>query len=271
MRAGDQPDSSRAQTGYERGVQEPALRQPNAEPLPITIVVPCFNEAEGLGKLFAALRSFAMEFERQYEVHCVLVDDGSTDRTWQVMQAMFCSMPRCSLVRQRENIGIAGTILNGISHATTEIVCSMDSDCTYDPRELQGMIPRLAQNVDVVTGSPYHRDGHVVGVPWWRLQISKSASLLYRCVLRQKLATYTSCFRVYRRSAVLGVYVSEMGYAGVGELLGRLDLRGARILEHPTTLRVRTVGRSKMKLLQTAIRQLRVLGQLSILRLRSQS
>src|SRR5262249_23766585 len=161
------------------------------------------------------------EFDRQYEVHCVLVDDGSTDCTWRVMQDVFRAMPRCSLVRQRKNVGIAGTILNGISHANTEIVCSMDSDCTYDPRELQGMIPRLAQNVDVVPGSPYHPDGQVLGVPWWRLQISKFASFLYRCVLRQKLATYTSCFRVYRRSAVLGIRVNETGYAGIGELLGR--------------------------------------------------
>jgi dolichol-phosphate mannosyltransferase len=111
------------------------------------------------------------------------------------------------------------------------------------------MIPLLTEGVDVVTASPYHPQGKVRNVPRWRLFLSKSLSRLYRIVLRQKLHTYTSCFRVYRRQAALGVTVERGGFFGVTEMLGRLDLDGRRIVEFPTTLEARMLGRSKMKVL----------------------
>ena len=65
------------------------------------------------------------------------------------------------------------------------------------------MLPLMTGSVDLVTASPYHKDGGVRNVPGWRLFLSRGASFLYRRVLRSKLDTYTSCFRVYRRSSVV--------------------------------------------------------------------
>jgi dolichol-phosphate mannosyltransferase len=86
-------------------------------------------------------------------------------------------------------------------------------------------------------------------------------------VLRQKLFTYTSCFRVYRRSAVVDLRLRETGFLGVAETLGRLDLRGAKIIEHPATLEVRLFGQSKMKVLRTIRGHLKLLARLSAMRL----
>jgi len=121
-------------------------------------------------------------------------------------------------------------------------------------------------DVQVVTASPYHPAGKVLDVPLWRLRLSKTASALYRCVLRQKLSTYTSCFRVYRRSCMAELRISDNRFSGVAEILGRLDLQGAKIVEYPATLRVRRLGRSKMKLFRTIIAQLSVLLRLTWLR-----
>jgi hypothetical protein len=113
----------------------------------------------------------------------------------------------------------------------------MDCDCTYDPHELAKMIPLLADGVDMVTASPYHEQGAVRNVPEWRLALSKTLSRCYRVVLHQRLATYTSCFRVYRRSALTGLTLRHEGFLGVAEMLGRLDLRGSRIVEYPARSR----------------------------------
>jgi dolichol-phosphate mannosyltransferase len=121
------------------------------------------------------------------------------------------------------------------------------------------MLPLLTDGVDLVTGSPYHAQGSVRNVPSWRLALSKSASALYRVLLRQKLATYTSCFRVYRRSSVLDVALDRGGYLGIAEMIGKLDLAGSRIIEYPTTLNQRVLGYSKMKVVRT------VLGHLSLM------
>jgi glycosyltransferase involved in cell wall biosynthesis len=178
----------------------------------------------------------------------------------------FCEAERAFL-RHETNQGVAAGILTGLRAARAEIVCSMDCDCTYDPHELKNMLPLLTGDVDLVTASPYHREGGVRNVPDWRLFLSKGASWLYRRALRSKLATYTSCFRVYRRSAVVDLPLEEKGFLGVAEMLGRLDLAGGKIVEYPAVLEVRLFGISKMKTARTIAGHLKLLSRLSRIRL----
>lgn len=119
----------------------------------------------------------------------------------------------------------------------------------------------------MVTASPYHPRGGVRNVPGWRLTLSRSLSLLYRLVLRQKLSTYTSCFRVYRRSAMVGMSLEHSGFLGIAEMLGKLDLAGSKIVEYPTTLSVRVLGYSKMKVARTITGHLKLLAGLVRLRM----
>jgi glycosyltransferase involved in cell wall biosynthesis len=165
------------------------------------------------------------------------------------------------------NQGVAAAILTGIQVAPTDVVCSIDCDCTYDPLQLERMIPLLVEGVDMVTASPYHPDGEVKNVPGWRLFLSRSLSALYRVVLNHRLATYTSCFRVYRKESVASLRVKEGGFLGVAEMLGRLDIDGGTIVECPAVLEVRLLGRSKMKTVRTILGHLRLLSVLSIDRL----
>ena len=245
--------------------------QAAAPPTAVTIVVPCFNESQSLGYLNNTLRSVANTFCDDYAFTFVFVDDGSTDSTWAVLQKLFGARSDCRLIQHERNQGLARTIQTGIRQADTSIVCSIDCDCTYDPHLLGRMIPLLADGVDLVTASPYHPHGAVKNVPHWRLFLSKSLSQLYRRVLRQKLHTYTSCFRVYRRETTMRIPVERGGFFGVTELLGRLDLEGGRIVEFPATLEVRMLGRSNMKILPTVSGHLRLLTHFAGLRLKGRS
>jgi glycosyltransferase involved in cell wall biosynthesis len=182
------------------------------------------------------------------------------------MLELFGDAPNCTLLRQPKNLGVAATILTGIRRAKTEIVCSIDCDCSYDPHELGTLVPMLTSGVDLVTGSPYHPLGRVVDVPRWRLTLSKTASSLYRHVLRRKLYTYTSCFRVYRRSAILNLDLRRNGFLGIAELIAKLDLQGSMIVECPTSLKARVRGVSKMKIAQVLVGHLYLLCQLLALR-----
>lgn len=254
----------------------PAVNEPRAAAAarperrtPVTVVVPCFNEEPILPYLSNTLRGVEAALQSDYELRFVFVDDGSRDGTFDSLQRLFGARPNCAVVRHRKNLGVAASILDGIRHAETEVVCSIDCDCTYDPQELAHMIPLLAAGTDMVTASPYHPRGRVRNVPGWRLGLSRGASFLYRRVLSQKLHTYTSCFRVYRRDAVLDLRLRESGFLGVAEMLGRLDLRGAKVVEYPATLEVRLFGQSKMKVLKTVGGHLRLLTYLLVLRVRA--
>lgn len=233
----------------------------------LAIVVPCYNEAESLGRLAEGLSRLRAALAGEYKTELVLVDDGSSDGTWHRLHEHFAGDSAVRLVRHARNRGIAAAIGTGIRVAEAEIVASLDADCTYDPLQIVSLLKLLDDEVDVVVASPYHPAGIVAGVPRWRLALSRMASRLYAMVIRNRLHTYTSCVRVYRRSAVLDLPVSRGGFVGIVELLWQLDRRGGRIVECPAVLTVRTTGQSKMRTARTAVAHLQLLAQAAIERL----
>jgi hypothetical protein len=179
------------------------------------------------------------------------------------MTKAFSTKPWCKIHKHTINCGIAAAILTGMRAAKHEVVCSMDSDCTYDPLKLKEMIPLLTTGVDLVTASPYHPQGQVLNVPSWRLSLSKGCAWLYRRLLTNKLYTYTSCFRVYRKSSILQLPLKHMRYLGIAELVGLCDIHGMKVVECPAVLESRIIGQSKMKVANTIVGHLKLMFQLA--------
>ena len=115
----------------------------------------------------------------------------------------------------------------------------------------------------MVTASPYHGDGLVRNVPAWRLVLSRGLSAIYQRLLKQQLATWTSCFRVYRRRDILDLPLKEDGFLGTAELSAQLILHERIIAEHPATLEVRLFGVSKMKTVKAILSHLRLLSRIT--------
>jgi dolichol-phosphate mannosyltransferase len=250
---------------------QPERAERSTSPLPfrepVTIIVPCFNEEPGLVYLSNVLAGLERGLGLAHRLSFVFVDDGSTDETWREMQRLFGTKQSCKLVRHAHNRGIGAAVVTGLTVAEDEIVAVIDSDCSYDPARIGDMLEMLEPDVAAVTASPYHALGGVEGVPAWRLFLSKCASALYRLVMRNKLATYTSCFRVYRKSLVAGLALRHHGYIGVVEMLARLDLQGRRIVEYPVPLETRLLGHSKLKTARVVAGHLRFLSEIVACRL----
>jgi polysaccharide deacetylase family protein (PEP-CTERM system associated) len=239
-------------------------RKSKIENQSVSVVIPCYNEESALPYLANTLRSVEAELnETGYDPNFIFVDDCSKDNTFNILHELFGKKENVQIVKHEQNQGVAAGIMTGLREAKTEIVCSMDCDCTYDPHELAKMIPLLTDEIDMVTASPYHKKGGVRNVPEWRLFLSKGASFLYARTLHTKLSTFTSCFRVYRKSSVVNLPIEEKGFLGVAEMLGRLDLSGGKIVEYPTVLEVRLFGFSKMKTARTIFGHLKLLSKLS--------
>lgn len=234
---------------------------------PVTIVIPCCNEEEAIPGLRCAITKMEAELSSEYNLQFIVVDDGSTDNTNLNLRIEFANWDNLTIIEHDSNRGIAAAIATGIANADSEIVASMDFDCSYDPTQFGNLLPLLCDDVDVVTASPYHPDGTVASIPRWRLALSRLASHLYEVILGQELHTYTSCFRVYRRSSVLGLDLRHQGFAGVAELIWRLRQRGGRIVECPADLDIRQFGQSKMRVIGTAWSHFRLLIQAALFRL----
>jgi polysaccharide deacetylase family protein (PEP-CTERM system associated) len=217
--------------------------------MPVTIVVPCYNEEETLPYLASILDSFAKENAETLSLSYVFVDDGSRDGTWAKLQDLFGSRPDCTIIKHPKNKGIAAATMTGIRAAKDDVVCGIDCDCSFDPHELAKMIPLLKPGIDMVQASPYHPKGGVVNVPGWRLALSRNLSRIYNRILNHRFASYTACFRVYRRSVVAPLELTNGGFMGIMEMFVLLDKSGAKIIEYPAVLETRLLGVSKMKTL----------------------
>lgn len=235
--------------------------------LPITLVIPLYNEEANIPYLYGNLVDLKKRLEHRFRIHFLLVDDGSSDQTVERLRARFADFPDVRIIRHAVNSGVAAAILTGVRDATTEIVASIDCDCSYDPGELEEMVP-LIESADLVTASPYHPRGTVFNVPPWRLFLSRTLSSWYSALLENAIHTYTSCFRVYRKSSIKDLPVKHGGFLGVAEMLIRLRLKGGCIVEFPTTLESRLFGESKMKVVRTIFSHLGLLKELLGLRLK---
>ena len=213
----------------------------------VSIVIPCYHEAGAIASLAGQLSAVQQKFAGQFDLEFVLVDDGSRDDTFSEMTEHFGDKNNVTLIRHLQNRGVAAAILTGLNAARSEIVVSMDSDCTYDPLTIDELILALDAKTVMVTASPYHPLGRVVGVPRWRLLLSQRASRMYRRRLNINLYTYTSCFRAYRRSQFINMELSDGGFVGIAEMLWLAAKDGGRIVEIPAELKTRQIGYSKLK------------------------
>jgi dolichol-phosphate mannosyltransferase len=228
----------------------------------LAIVVPLKDEESGIASLAAELDEVARSLADVAACEFVFVDDGSTDRTWALLQERLGARAKAHLVRHPHNQGVAAAIRSGMLATEAPIVASIDGDLSYDPAEIERMLPLLA-DADVVTASPYHAAGGVKNVPGWRLVLSRTLSWCYRRLLRSDVRTWTSCFRLYRRAAVVSLPLDNPGFLGTAELLVRVLRAGGRVREHPCVLEARLFGSSKMKVLRTIRGHLHLLWQVA--------
>jgi dolichol-phosphate mannosyltransferase len=225
----------------------------------LSIVVPCYNEEQGLDQLTERLETLRAVFQDRMLVEVVFVDDGSSDQTATGLDLRIGQFDWAKVIRHQSNRGITAAIMTGIRNASHELVATIDADCTYDPLQLAGLLDLMSDDVAMVTASPYHPNGEVEGVPRWRLGLSRIASSCYGVLLGTRLHTYTSCFRVHRRSFVEKLDIRQDGFVGVAEMLWQIQKHGGTIVEAPAKLTSRRLGFSKMKTLPVIFAHLQLM------------
>jgi dolichol-phosphate mannosyltransferase len=231
-----------------------------------TLLVPCFNEAEGIPQLCALLVPLVRRLRRSGGVEVVFVDDGSTDSTADIIRREAVRIPY-RIVTHEHNRGLGAALRTGFAASAGQEVVTLDSDCTYVPLEALRLLEVLRNGCDIVTGSPYHPDGEVVGVQGWRLFLSKSLSRLYWMILPLRLYTYTSCFRAYRREILPNLQLDDDGFLAVTQLLISAILKGFSVVEVPARLTKRQFGQSKIRVVRVVISHIRYIFYVIFLRM----
>lgn len=214
----------------------------------ISIIIPCCNEEDSVPYLVTRFFPMVEQLRRDRSVEVIFVDDGSTDNTYECLKAITHGETDMRIVRHPVNRGLGAAIRTGFSHAQGEIVVTTDSDGTYRFEEIPALLARLKPGIDIVTVSPYHRQGGIENVPGYRILLSRGSSLLYQILVDRHIATYTALFRAYRREVTRRVPFLSDGFLAGTELLVNAMFMGYKVTEHPAVLHSRQAGASKAKI-----------------------
>lgn len=126
----------------------------------VSVVIPCFNEEAVLGQLYKRLTEAAQSWMEVLEV--VLVDDGSTDSTWETMNDIHQKDPRWKLVRFSRNFGHQTAVSAGLQYATGEAVIVMDADLQDPPEQLERFLSKWREGYEVVYAIRKNRQRGVI-------------------------------------------------------------------------------------------------------------
>lgn len=208
----------------------------------ISIVVPIYNETSNVRTLYEEAVSVLDRAEISFEF--IMVDDGSVDDSFQVMEDLARSDPRLQLVRLNRNFGQTAAMAAGFHHARGQVVVTMDGDLQNDPRDIPALLEKLQQGYDIVSGwRKERRDCY-----WRRKLPSYLANALISRMTGIRLRDYGCTLKAYRREILSEINLYGELHRFVPALASQV---GARVTEVPVNHRPRSSGVSKYGLDRT--------------------
>ena len=202
----------------------------------LSVVIPLYNEEENLPVLWPELKSVLEGQGLAFEV--VFVDDGSRDRSAEVIRALHEADRRVRLVRLKVNAGETAATDAGFRVARGRLVVTMDADLQNDPHDIPGLLRHLDQ-WDAVTGWRVNRgDGDSIV----RRVSSRTANRVRNWLSDDAIQDSGCTFRAFRRECLRGLVLYRGFHRFIPTLL---KMRGYRVLEVPVRNRPRRFGQSK--------------------------
>jgi glycosyltransferase involved in cell wall biosynthesis len=162
----------------------------------LSVVVPVFNEEGNAAPLVSGIVDAVRPLEIPFEL--VVVDDGSSDRTSEVLRGLIAEIPELVVVRLRRNFGQASALQAGFDRARGDIIVTLDGDLQNDPRDIPRLLEKLEAGADVVSGWRVNRQDAMVvrKIPSW------IANRLIRWVTRVPIHDQGCSLKAYRREVV---------------------------------------------------------------------
>ncbi len=164
-----------------------------------SIVVPFHNEEENVTALYDRLKAVMEQVSDSFEL--VLVDDGSSDRTYKLLEEIAAVDSRVLVVKLRRNFGQTSALAAGFDHAQGEFILAMDGDLQHDPNEIPHFLEKLEEGYDVVSGWRKERIDNFV----MRRIPSRCANWLMAKLSGVDIHDFGTTFKAYRREVIQAV------------------------------------------------------------------
>ena len=203
----------------------------------VSIILPAFNEEAILENNVSLLYDYLETLEGLYAWEIIIVNDGSTDNTRSIADALAESKPNLSAYHHIVNRNLGTALRTGFKHSNGDYVIVLDIDLSYSPDHIEKLLSEIkTTQADMVIASPYMKGGKNTAVPKLRLLLSKTVNFMMRKASRLNIYTFTGMVRAYNGDFIRSLNTKSSTFDINTEILLKAYILRARVIEIPAHL-----------------------------------
>jgi len=210
----------------------------------LSILMPVYNESAVVERCISLV--LGVRLPENMERELVIVDDCSTDGTWDTLQRLAAQFPEILLYRQPRNRGKGAAVRAAIEKATGDFSLVQDADLEYDPTEYPKLLkPLLEGHADAVFGSRYMAGEQQRVLPFWHSMINKGLTLVSNMFCNLNVTDMETCYKVFRTDLLKSIPIRSDRFGLEPEITMKSAKRKLRIYEVPISYHGRTYEEGK--------------------------
>jgi glycosyltransferase involved in cell wall biosynthesis len=210
----------------------------------LSILMPVYNERTVVERSVSLVLTAPLPEHMDREL--VIVDDCSTDGTWDILQRLAQAYPEIRLFRHEKNSGKGAAVRSAVAHALGDFSIIQDADLEYDPAEYPRLLqPLLDGHADAVFGSRYLAGEQTRVLPFWHSMINKGLTLVSNMFCNLNLTDMETCYKVFRTDLLKSVPIRSDRFGFEPEITMKSAKRKFRIYEVPISYHGRTYEEGK--------------------------
>lgn len=206
----------------------------------LSVVMPVYNEEATLAEIVR--RVLATPFEKEV----ILVDDGSKDRSREIMESLAKAHPEVRCFHHAQNAGKGAALSTGFRQVTGDVVLIQDADLEYDPNDYGVLLrPILEGKADVVFGSRFLGGPYARVHLYWHYVGNRMLTTLSNMFTNLNLSDMETCYKVFRREIADRIDIQSRTFAVEPEFAAKVSKLHARVYEVPITYSGRDYSEGK--------------------------
>jgi glycosyltransferase involved in cell wall biosynthesis len=210
--------------------------------LKISIILPVLNEEENLVDMNTEITGVVENMDVDYEI--IYIDDGSTDRSFDILSSLREENPNIKVIQFRRNFGQTAGLAAGFDYANGDVIITMDSDRQNDPNDIPMLLDKINEGYDLVSGWRFDRQD-----AWLSRKLpSKIANGLISKITGVKLHDYGCSLKAFRREVIENIRLYGEMHRFIPAIASWM---GVRIAEVKVNHRARVAGTSKYGISRT--------------------
>jgi len=211
--------------------------------LTLSIIVPCYNEAKTIENCISNVLQIE---DDELKLHVIIVDDCSTDGSFEIMKKLERGHQQILLLRHDVNRGKGAAIRTGIQNASGDFIAIQDADLEYDPNDLKRLTEPLRKGyADVVYGSRFLSNGTHRVLYYWHAMGNKFLTTLSNMLTDLNLTDMETCYKVFKREIIQSIEIKEDRFGFEPEITAKIAQLRVRIYEMGISYFGRTYAEGK--------------------------